>query len=404
MTSKRIIFLNRFFYPDHSATAQMLSDLAFHLVEQDFRIMVVTSNGLYDDPSARLPASETIKGVEVRRVYKPRFGRAKLMGRALDYFWMYLAFGRALLRFASSGDVVVAKTDPPLLSVALLPFARLKGAKVGNWLQDLYPEVAVEFGMKSISALSPILIRLRDASLKTADLNVVIGDRMRKRLLDAGVAGEKIAVIPNWADDAKINIAQEAENPLRAEWGLQDRFVIAYSGNLGRAHEYQTLLGAAERLRETDVTFLFIGGGALTPQLKAEVQSRGLEHLFQFRPYQPKEALATSLTLPDVFWVSLLPSMEGLIVPSKFYGSCAAGKPTIFVGDRCGEIAAIVERSGCGATIEIGDDERLAQTILEWRRDPERVRAMGQAARAALERDYSRAAAFSAWEKRLRAC
>jgi colanic acid biosynthesis glycosyl transferase WcaI len=400
MGQRQIIFFNRFFFPDHSATAQMLSDLAFSLAQHQHRLLVVTSSGLYDDPSAELPTLETIKGVEIHRVYRPRFARANLLGRALDYLVMYVRFTQAALRLAAADDLLIAKTDPPLLSVVLLPAARWRGAKIANWLQDLYPEVAIEFGMKSISALSTILTPLRNLSLRRADQNIVIGDRMKERLNDVGVPDTRISVIPNWSDDGLINVRGDETNPLRRDWGLEGRFVVAYSGNLGRAHEFHTVLGAAEKLRdEKDLTFLFVGGGALTSQLKADVHQRRLEHLFQFRPYQPIETLSLSLSLPDVFWVSLLPGMEGLIVPSKFYGNCAAGKPTIFIGDPDGELARIIVKNQCGVTVAVGDEEVLAQTLRDLQRDPVRRDRMGRNARKTLEAHFSRAAALESWQK-----
>jgi colanic acid biosynthesis glycosyl transferase WcaI len=401
-SQRKTIFFNKFFYPDHSATAQILSDLAFHLAGNGRRVLVVTTDGQYDDPSTRLPPQEIVSGVDIRRVYRPRFGRSNLLGRVVDYLFIYVCFVRAVFRFAAEGDVIVAKTDPPLLSIMLLPVARWKKAKFVNWLQDVYPEVAVQLGMKSIKLLSTFLKPLRDQSLRFADLNVVIGEKMQFFLADLNVPSGRISLIPNWFDDSIFTHTSPETRSARKDWGLEDRFVVAYSGNLGLAHEYLTVLRAAERLRgEKNLAFLFIGGGALTSKIRNDVRERGLEHLFQFRPYQPIEALCASLSLPDVFWASLLPSMEGLIVPSKFYGNCAAGKPTIFIGDPEGEISRIIKRCDCGAIIEVGDGERLAQTILALRKDTEKLNEMGRNARSTLEHEFSRTRAFTSWDNLL---
>jgi glycosyltransferase involved in cell wall biosynthesis len=400
MPSKKIIFVNRFFYPDHSATAQILSDLAFRLASAKHRVVVITTTGLYDAPAADLTREERRDDVDIHRVYRPRFGRGHLVGRGLDYALMYCFFAFAAFRLAAEGDIIVAKTDPPLLSVALLPVALLRRARLVNWLQDLYPEIAVAFGMKAILLLFPILKPLRDVSLKKAHRNVVIGANMQDRLLDVGVCAERISLIENWCADQHIRPLDRDANPLRHAWGLAGKFVIAYSGNLGRAHEVDTLLGAAERLKDvTNLVFVFIGGGKLATRLKKETAQRGLAHLFQFQPYQPVEALSASLTLPDVFWVSLRPEMEGLIVPSKFYGNCAAGRPTIFVGDPRGEIGRIVEESDCGVAVRVGDSKRLAETILTLMQDKARLDHMGRNARRALETRFARARGLAAWEQ-----
>ena len=191
-------------------------------------------------------------------------------------------------------------------------------------------------------------------------MNVAIGEGMRKRLLDLGVDPARVDVIHNWSDDERIQPLSAEANPLRGEWGLDGKFVVGYSGNLGRAHEYETLLAAADRLRgERNLVFLFIGGGASMDGLRAEAQARGIENLI-FRPYQAAERLRESLAVPDVHLVVLRPEMEGLIVPSKFYGIAAAGRPTIFVGSRDGEIAGLLSAGEAGFAVDQGDGLGLA--------------------------------------------
>jgi len=395
---RSIIFVNRFFHPDHSATSQILSDLAFDMARDSFRVQVVTARGLYDDPHAVLAERETIGGVEIHRVFRPRFGRASITGRAIDYLAMYRAFASTVYRIAQPGDIVVAKTDPPLLSVALAPVVRRRRAKLVNWLQDLYPEVALGLGMNWLRPAAPLLKAARNLSLKSAACNVAIGDLMAARLFANGVAKDQIAVIANWCDDHEIDPALFDRNPLRAAWGLEGKFVVGYSGNLGRAHEFQTILHAAERLRHADdVVFLFIGGGQLSGQLRTAVESAGLSDRFQFRPYQEARLLPQSLTLPDVHWLSLIPSMEGLIVPSKFYGIAAAGRPVIAVTDRDGEIARLVRVSNCGRHVEPGDGQAFANVVDELRRDRQRVEIMGANARVLLDSTFQRQTALARW-------
>jgi colanic acid biosynthesis glycosyl transferase WcaI len=402
MNSPQCIFVNRFFYPDHSATSQILSDLAFHLARGGMRVSVITSRGLYDEAKADLSPFEINNDVVIHRVYKPRFGRRSLAGRAIDYLAMYQRFAAAAWRLSQPGDCLIAKTDPPLLSVALAPVVRAKKLVLINWLQDLYPELALGLGMRALAPVAPLMIAARNASLKAARRNVVLGERMRGRLEALGISAERIEIIPNWCDDELITPLPTTDNPLRTAWGLKNKFVIGYSGNMGRAHEYTTLLDAAELLRdEHAIVFLFIGGGHLTQSLKSEVEQRGLANMFQFRPYQPASDLVKSLAVPDVHWISLLPAMEGLIVPSKFYGIAAAGRPTIAVTDPAGEIAEVVGRYQCGAIVTPGDGQALAQAIREFKADRPRLEQMGRNARALLDQSLRKKIALEHWEKLL---
>src|SRR5437763_11111934 len=87
----KVIFVNRYFYPDHSATSQMVSDLAFHLASRGREVGVITSRQRYDDAGARLAERETLRGVAVRRVWSTTFGRHFLPGRAVDYATFYVS-------------------------------------------------------------------------------------------------------------------------------------------------------------------------------------------------------------------------------------------------------------------------------------------------------------------------
>ena len=118
----------------------MLSDLAFDLARQGERVTVITSRQRYDAPNVALPAKETIDGVEIFRVWTSRFGRQNLIGRSADYLSFYVTAAWTLLRLARRGDIVIAKTDPPMLSVIAAPIARLRGARLVNWLQDIFPD------------------------------------------------------------------------------------------------------------------------------------------------------------------------------------------------------------------------------------------------------------------------
>lgn len=345
----------------------MLSDLAFHLADSGRKVTIITSRQRYDDPAAELPEHETIRGLEVHRVRTPRFGRGNLAGRLLDYLGFYAAASARLWRLARSGDIVVAKTDPPLISIPAAWIARRRGAHFVNWLQDLFPEVAMALGVTGVDgALGRLLIRLRNWSLRQADMNVAIGELMRDRILAEGVTADKVTVIPNWADGEDITPVAHEDNALRRDWGLEGKFVVSYSGNLGRAHEFETILGAAERLKnEPHFRFLFIGSGAQAGSVREAAGESGLDNLL-FRPFQPREMLKFSLGAADVHLVVLRPDLEGLIVPSKTYGCLAAGRPVIFIGDQEGEIGRLVEESGAGRACAVGDCDGLARIIRDF--------------------------------------
>ncbi|RPF70532.1 glycosyltransferase family 4 protein [Aurantiacibacter spongiae] len=402
VAAPRLIFVNRYFWPDRSATSQILSDIAFYLVGRGYRVEVIASRLSYEGDEAPYPANEVRQGVVIHRVTTPRFGRANVIGRVADYLGFYIGAFAKVLSLAREGDVVIAKTDPPVLSAPVGLAARLKRARRATWLQDLYPEVAEAFAVLRKNGLLASMVRAsRDRSLRDATMNIAIGERMAQIVRQAGVKKERIVVIPNMTDDEAITPVDAIDNPLRREWGFgPDDLVVGYSGNLGRAHEVDTVLDAAERLEamgRDDIRFLVIGGGYLHPHLEAEIARRGLTN-FVVKPYQPRERLNLSLTVPDVHWVSLRPALEGLIVPSKFYGAAASGRPVVFIGDSDGEIAPLVHDRKCGAIIEQGASDHLVDTLCDYADRPQQRLAQGRNARSMVVEKFSRRSVYEAWD------
>jgi glycosyltransferase involved in cell wall biosynthesis len=351
----------------------MLSDLAFHLAERGWRVEVVTSRQRYDDSSAKLPPHETVRGVAVRRVWSTRFGRGFLPGRAVDYATFYASAFIALVGRARPDSTIVALTDPPLISVVAAIAAMLRRATLINWTQDVFPEVAEALGMRGLR----VLRRVRDWSLRRAKVNVALGDSMAARLPHA-------VVIHNWAD-ASLHPVDIPHAP----------FVVGYSGNLGRAHDARTMLAAIRALRGDDgIEFVITGGGAQLEAMRAERLPN-----VRFAGYAPREQLSESLSSADAHLVTLLPSLEGLIVPSKFYGVLAVARPVLFIGARDGELARIIQAHDCGFIIEPGHGEELAQRIRELAGDREQARAIGLRGRRLYEERFAPHIAFAAWER-----
>lgn len=394
----QIVFLNRFFHPDHSATSQLLTDLAFHLAKNGATIHVITGRQVYDDPHEILSPQDLTQGVYVTRVWTTWFGRQNLLGRTFDYLTFYVSAAWSLFRLLRQGDILIAKTDPPLISVVAAIVAKLQGAKLINWTQDLFPEVAGALGIGGLWGLEGLLRSARNWSLRTAYKNVVIGEGMADKVRNEGIQPGTIQVIHNWSDGHAIQPLDRDENDLRREWNLQEAFVVGYSGNIGRAHEFDTILDTAERLKTSkNIRFLFIGGGAQRDWVEKEARRRGLENIM-FKPYQPREYLTLSLTVPDVHLISLQPAMEGLIVPSKFYGIAAAGRPTIFIGSKNGEISRILRTAQCGFSIETGEIEEASRIIRTLADDKETCIGLGIRARALFDQRFDKTHAMRAWE------
>ena len=391
----KVVFVNRFFHPDLAPTGLHAADVAFDLAAAGYEVHAVTSRLAYDGSGPGYAAEETVRGVQVHRVWTTRFGRGSLAGRASDYLSFYLSAFLALARILDKNVIVVAKTDPPLISVVAAFAAWLRGARLVNWLQDIFPEAAARSGMTLLAGPLGAIARVkRNWSVRRAVVNVVLGERMAAEI-GRLVPGTRLRVVPNWADGAAIRPMAPGASALRREWGYEGKFVVGYSGNLGRVHDCETLLAAARLLaEERDVVFSFVGGGYHFARLRAA----GLANT-QVRGYVPETRLGESLAACDVHLVTLLPALEGMVVPSKFYGVAAAGRAVIFVGDPDGEIARVIAAHGCGVCVPAGDAAGLAAAIRELRAAPDKLRAMGERARTAFEREWDKPIALARWRE-----
>lgn len=393
-----IFILNRYFYPDHSATSQLATDLARELAARGWNTVALCSTQSYDNASVYPPLG-SCGGVSIVRVRGTHFGRHGHLGRAIDYMSYVCGAAWKLMRIAKARDIVIALTDPPLLGTAMMPMVRFKRLRIVHWLQDVFPETAAALGVIGPSLLYRTLGAARNWSLRRADAVVTIGRLMRQQVA-RHARPDVVECIPNWAL-VESRAGPDTSADLRSEWGLGDAFVAAYSGNMGRAHILMDLMDSMALLRDfKGIRLLMVGDGAQLPALRDRARSLQLDAV-SFRPYQPLEFLRQQLLVADMHIVTLDPRLEGLVVPSKFVGVIALGKPVLFVGSPDGELGTLIRETGCGVVVAPGAVQDLARAIADLARDRDegspRLRAMSENALALCARELQRSRAFDDW-------
>lgn len=394
----QIIFVNRYFYPDQAATSQLLSDVAFDLAEH-CPVAVICSQSSYHDHAEPAEPRQSYRGVRIIRV-RGRLGKriTGLLGRLIEFTTFLATATWTVWRTARPGDLVVAKTDPPLLGITVGIAARLRGARAVNWLQDVYPEIAVQ--LQVVGRYNP-MIRLmaaaRDRSLKSAAKNVVISAGM-SRYFSRRVADANLIVHENWASDC-IQPLPPSHSTLRRHYFGGDTLVLGYSGNLGRPHPPELMAAAGEALRRQNVHFLMIGGGLNMQRLKQQCAESRLNN-WHFLPFQPQAQLSDSLAAADVHFILQDARLEGLLFPSKLIGVLAAGRPSLFIGDINGEVARLIEDHACGIAVR-GDDLPALLLAIDRLQDATLRTMMGRRARRLYESRFASEKAKARWRKTL---
>ena len=381
---RTFLFLSQVYPPDPASVGQHMADAAAELARRGHRVVVLTSDRGYDDPSLRYPRSERREGVEVRRVPWSSFGKRSVAIRLLagmSYVLQSIVLG-ALVRGL---DTVVVSTAPPMAGIAALALSRLRGARLKYWVMDLNPDQLVALGIVGPSSVAARVFDALNRRVLARATDVVALDRfMAERLNRKLEVGHKMTVLPPWPMDEADAPVPLADNRFREAHGLGDRIVVMYSGNHSPSNPLATVLRAAERVADDPrLVFLFVGGGVG----KREVEASTSPNIMSL-PYQPLDQLRHSLSAADIHLVTMGDGVVGIIHPSKVYGALAVSRPVIFVGPDPSHVAEILAEHGVGWRLAHGDvagAERLFRSLPELGRA--RLAEMGRrAGRVAAER------------------
>ena len=385
----KVIFINRFYWPEIPATGQLLTDLAEGLAGRGGDITVITSAA-----NARSSRDESHCGVRVIRVKGTRWARHGTLGKAVDFGTFYLGALWQLWRTARRGTTVVPMTDPPLLGLGAWLVARGRRARIVHWIQDIYPELAIElFGQRWLRGLRP----LRNLAWRRADHCVTLGLDMARAFQAAGVPLERRSIIANWGPRGITPQDRRSADSLRHEWNLAGKFVVAYSGNLGRVHDLEPVLALAAELRDSPgIKLILVGDGAQRRALESAAHAQALPNL-AFHPPQPRDRLGESLAVGDLHLVTLRPGCEGFVFPSKLYGIAAAGRPVLFIGPPDCEVARCVLANQLGLVSSRDDVAGLAAAIRHLAADAAAVTKLATAA-ADFAARHSAALAVDRWQ------
>lgn len=325
-----ILFLNQYFPPDPAPTGVLLAEVA----------------------EAAKKGGNTVDFVAARQEY--RAGQ-KQGGRIIRE-------ARALARMLVDGfrrpraDVVVSGSSPPCLLVVATLVAFGHRARSVHWIMDLYPEIAVALGEVREGIFSRMLGTLMGWCYRQASRVVVLDEDMAARVRNHGV---EPAIVRPWVFGAVLKQLADTRAEPQKDW------TWIYSGNLGRAHEWETLLQAqaAVERRGASIRLLFQGGGPSRPAAEARARELGLRQV-EWRDYVPEEDLPASLLRCHALVVTQRPAAQGLLWPSKLGLVMSLPRPIVWVGPTDGAIASMLRAFPHAAVFAPGQGAELAEWLL----------------------------------------
>lgn len=438
VTKKSLLIYAHYYIPDTASTGQILSELAEGLLAQfDVTVICVVPSYLgtvKNEYKQKKIYRESLNGVKVIRIRVPEFTKTNKLSRIkniLSYFFNAMS---ATFKVGKM-DYVLAVSQPPILGGLLgvwgkwitharfwnPQYYRKEFIQFGNrkdteeavtkkscyiyWIQDANPEQIMAVGYFKFKPFLWLSKMLDIFSCLHADFVVVPArdmiETIEKRFTKHPKKMPKINVINNWIDEEKIHPLEPMHPSVvkfKKKYGLENKFIISYSGNLGQYYDLPNILKVIEKFPTgtktsdgKDVIFIFIGNGTQKANMENYVREHHMDNV-RFIPYQNKDDLIYSLNAADVHWCVNAKGMKGVSCPSKYYGIAAVGKPVLGVLSEGSEIRTVIEKCGSGLCCKPEDYKGIEKNI-KWFLDNagnDNIRKMGEKGRTYLKANLSK--------------
>jgi len=383
----RILLLNLYYPPDTSATAKVARTVVDALIPRH-KVTVLCGRPSYDPTERRgwrLYQSEMAGLAQIIRTGSTDFPRFDMKRRVLNYLsYVALAVPRALF---VPCDAVLAMTDPPFCGIVGAFVAMLKSKPYVYNIRDMYPDMAVGGSLVEPGLLARIWEKMHRWALRRAKRVVVLGEDMRARIVAKGVEPFRIVIVRDGAEIFPTNAPLPAPDPevVRAIRG-NFSFVLLHAGNLGFYGAWNTLVSAARSLASDGVGLVFVGDGAQRAEVEAAAAGAGN---IRFLDFFPAAKIPSVLAAADAHLITVKRGLEGVVVPSKMYGILAAGKPIVAAAPAETDVVTLGMRRGFAVFADPDKPADLVSAVRGLVGDAQKLKTMGEAARAAAP-DYDR--------------
>ena len=401
--SRRVWVISELYYPEETSTGYFLTQIAEGLA-RNHPVHVLCGQPTYSSRGTVAPWHELRRRVDIHRCWGTRWNKDRLTLRLVNLLTLSITiFLRALWSFQRADRVLVV-TNPPLLPFMIAAACRIRGAQCLLLIHDVYPDVAVATGLLRPHSLPTRGVEACFRRLYRTVQSIVVLGRDMENLVRRKLGAEcpQISLIPNWGDIEFVRPTHKSSNHLLSELGLENRFVIQFSGNMGRSHDVESILAAAAVLGPyVPIHFLVVGSGAKKQRFDQQLAASSLTNVTAL-PHQPRHELRDLLNAGDVALIAFIPGMLGVSVPSRMYNVMAAGKPIIAMTEENSELALVVREERIGWVVPPGDAKALAEAVTAAWKNPLALAAMGRRARSAAERLYSLNQVLDAYERLIR--
>lgn len=380
---KRIYFLTELYYPEQTSTGYILTQIAEGLADE-YDTKVITGPPTNFFQIQNYPNHEIRNNVEIFRCTGTQFNKNSIVGRLCNILTRSLMIFFKAIRQCKSSDIILVVTNPPVLPLLAFFVHKLKGSQFIVIVHDVYPDVLIVTKLYQFFPLIGFFWKRINHIIYTKAYRVIVigrdmAQRVKSHLVTNDKKDENISCISNWAEVDTIKPISKYKNSLLQELNIIDKFIVLYTGNLGRTHAIENFVKIIDRLQPKDnIHFIVIGSGKKQTYLEQYIKSSKLQNI-TFIPLKnrPRSEQNISLNACDAAIIPFISGMAGISVPSRMYNHMAAGKPIIAVADDWSELAQVIQEENIGWVVKPGDVDSLVNTIEYAASHPELCQEMG---------------------------
>lgn len=364
MTKKRVLLVTQYFQPENFKC----NDIAFELQRRGYDVTVLTAipnypQGKYFDGYGLFKRRvEHIDGVKVIRGFVIPRGKGGKIGLSLNYL-SYLVSSCLIALYLSLRykyeAVFVHQVSPVTIGVAATLVKRIQRIPMYFWVLDLWPEsLTAAIGLRNRYILG-FFSKMVRWFYRRSDKILISSKGFANSICEKGDFAEKIIYFPNWVDKA-LTAKSDVVTP-----DVPNGFVAMFTGNIGASQDFDTVLSAAERLKEhKDIHFVIVGNGRAREWVEQQIIERGLNETVHCVGSYPLEAMPATFAKADVLFAALKDEpIFALTVPAKIQAYMSSGKPIISMIN--GEAMELVREVGCGMAVAAEDSKAFADAVLQ---------------------------------------
>jgi colanic acid biosynthesis glycosyl transferase WcaI len=395
---KRVLIHSIVFSPDSVSTAYLYNDIALGLQGRGYEVIVLTTTPHYNLVQSSLdkqPLKKKLLGLyfesnfnEIRVIHVPLKKYKNTLVRIFSFIYWHifsLLFGLSIKNI----DFILSPSPPLSIGLISIMIAKKNNAKFIYNVQEIYPDLLIKNG----SLKSKIIIRalkwLEKYVYNNASSVITIDKNFYEQILSRFINNEKLSIVPNFVD---TNLYQPVDNEILLPKPFtkdNSKVRLLYAGNIGFYQDWEPVLYAAKKLKDTNIEFWIIGEGVKKDYLIKEVEAHNLSNI-EIMPYQDREIMPLINAFADIHFISINKDMEHEGFPSKVYTIMACAKPLIVINGKNTPLYNFLENLDCALLITENRNEEFVQSILELSNNRAKQRELGENGYGVIQKHYTK--------------